>query len=260
MSGKHKRRQSDTIYDGCRALHPNGQLLFYCNRKKANFYLGKGLAKLVADKPFTIQLLFEPKGLGIGSDPFYNEERQNQCVVCGAKSKLTKHHVVPTAYRSHFPEELKSHSHHDILALCCECHNRYEKFAQKLKADLADQYQVPFVQVKGNTKEWAGAHLAWRAACLLKNQKLLPEIPDQAQEKLKVRIRSFFGNLPLSEITKEEFEKRRPEKPTETFHGKQLIEKVVDLQAFIELWRQHFIDTMQPKFLSKHWSVSRRGK
>ena len=38
-------------------------------------------------------------------------------------------------------------------------------------------------------------------------------------------------------------------------HGKLVIEKVKDLKEFIMEWRQFFLDSFQPKFLPKEWSV-----
>mmetsp|Transcript_17312 Transcript_17312/g.20070 ORF Transcript_17312/g.20070 Transcript_17312/m.20070 type:complete len:110 (-) Transcript_17312:161-490(-) len=44
----------------------------------------------------------------------------------------------------------------------------------------------------------------------------------------------------------------------QNIHGKVLIEKFggeEKMSDFIKMWRQLFIDTMQPKFLPKNWSI-----
>jgi hypothetical protein len=41
---------------------------------------------------------------------------------------------------------------------------------------------------------------------------------------------------------------------------KDLIDKVGDYDVFVKLWRQHFIDTMEPKFMPTGWSVDYKTK
>lgn len=56
------------LYENCKVLHPNGDFMFTCSRRKINFYLEKNLAVVVgeykSDSPVTIRLTFTPKGRG----------------------------------------------------------------------------------------------------------------------------------------------------------------------------------------------------
>ena len=75
-------------------------------------------------------LNFEPSGRSMQGeenwvdDTYYATDRENKCVCCGAKDNFSRFHVVPTLYRTHFPDALKSHRSHDVLLLCFDCHNK----------------------------------------------------------------------------------------------------------------------------------------
>ena len=44
---------------------------------------------------------------------------------------------------------------------------------------------------------------------------------------------------------------------SEFAHGEAVVSKITDFQAFVERWRQHFLDYAKPQFLSENWSVTR---
>src|SRR5271154_4010708 len=97
------------MYDNCRLYGPDGLFMAFCDKKRFNWYLKKGLANQIDDK--SIQLNFSPKGTGCSERGQYlKTPRQSICVVCGTDKDLTKHHVVPTRFRKHFPVEIKSHA------------------------------------------------------------------------------------------------------------------------------------------------------
>ena len=49
----------------------------------------KGLAKIICEEPFTVQLNFEPSGRSLEGDEdwvddsYYSTDRENKCVCCG---------------------------------------------------------------------------------------------------------------------------------------------------------------------------------
>jgi len=81
------------IYDNCKMLAPDGVCLSNCDKKKAEWYVERNLAKVVAEDPYTVQLNFEPSNRSRSrangeedlDDEFYVTERENKCVVCGLK-------------------------------------------------------------------------------------------------------------------------------------------------------------------------------
>ena len=43
---------------------PDGEVLCYCDSKKMNWYISRGLAKLVSEDPCVFKLIFEPNARG----------------------------------------------------------------------------------------------------------------------------------------------------------------------------------------------------
>lgn len=120
-----------------------------------NRYLRRELAELVADDPPAIKLLFEPKGRpeDEGND-FYIQSKKNICVGCGEGNHYLRYRIIPSCYRIHFPEHLKSHRSHDIVLLCVDCHEAAHAAAEKHKRELAAEFGIPlFVRRVVDTKE-----------------------------------------------------------------------------------------------------------
>jgi hypothetical protein len=123
-------------------LDPDGNLLSFVDMKKAQWYLNKGLGELVAEDPYTIKLNFQPEGRTCEGDENWDDDKyyatatENQCVVCGGKQNFLKFHVVPSLYRSHFPDSMKSHRSHDVLLMCFECHNVAQRYQEDVKHKL----------------------------------------------------------------------------------------------------------------------------
>lgn len=102
LSGVITRKEP--LYQNCYLQAPDGETLCTCDRKKAEWYVNKGLAELVMDDPFTVKLHFEPSGRAHGEvGQYYTQVKLNQCVVCGSGDKFIKKNVVPREYRKCFP-------------------------------------------------------------------------------------------------------------------------------------------------------------
>lgn len=52
------------VYENCKMVAPDGELLSNCDAKKAQWYIDRGLADKILDTPLTIKLKFEPNGRG----------------------------------------------------------------------------------------------------------------------------------------------------------------------------------------------------
>lgn len=133
---------------------PDGTLLSFTDLKKSQWYLKKGLATLISEDPFTVRLNFEPSGrteqekeAAWVDDQYYCTNRENKCVVCGLNENFLRFHVVPTLYRSHFPDSLKSHRSHDVLLMCFDCHNKASRHQDYLKGQIAKKYDCPLQEV-----------------------------------------------------------------------------------------------------------------
>lgn len=107
-------------------------------------YLRRDLAKLVDDDPLAVMLLFEPKGGPEDDDnDFYVQSKKNICVGCGEENHYLRYRVIPSCYRVHFPEHLKSHRSHDIVLVCVDCHEIAHSAAEKYKRIVAVEFGIP---------------------------------------------------------------------------------------------------------------------
>lgn len=94
------------LYHNCYLQAPDGEILCTCDRKKAEWYIGKGLGELVQTDPYTVKLNFEPSGRALGEvGQYYTQVKVNQCVVCGCTEKFIRKNVVPREYRKYFPRK-----------------------------------------------------------------------------------------------------------------------------------------------------------
>ena len=275
------------IYDSCKMLAPDGQQLCFCDFKKMSWYLERNLAKLISNDPPVFKLIFEPNARGcvdenLKSSNFYIESRTNCCVICGKTENYLRFHVIPILYRSCFPENLKSHKSHDVVLLCLSCHERARKVYEQKKEEISKRYNVPLnVMSDGKNNYLKLIQFIKKCKVIKKNKnKNLPEI---AETKLKKNLKETFDTLiENSQEFKNFVEKNKIKCDKEddiddnflnifcdkfivddknipegkkNLHGKLVIEKVKDLKEFIMEWRQFFLDSFQPKFLPKEWSV-----
>ncbi len=239
------------IYGNCKVLSPENILMFRCDFKKANWYLSRNLGEVVEEEPLTIRLKFEPKGLGNHNKEWGLSEMSNKCVVCGDKEFLTKHHVVPHSYRRFFPIEIKSHNFHDVLSVCVGCHADYELMADDLKLEISENFDAPLsgeVSISNMMK-----HIRMASTLLRDDIK----IPKNRIIEMRNFIKSFFGikrltNSRLSRIS------NLKDRTTIKTHGEIVVDKLNgDLQDFVEMWRSHFIEKMNPKFLPEKWKINK---
>uniref|UniRef100_A0A453BEF9 HRDC domain-containing protein n=1 Tax=Aegilops tauschii subsp. strangulata TaxID=200361 RepID=A0A453BEF9_AEGTS len=183
-------------------------------------YIQRDLAKLVEDNPPGIMLLFEPKGRPEDEDnEFYIQSKKNICVGCGEKSHYIRYRIIPSCYRMHFPEHLKSHRSHDIVLLCVDCHEIAHSAAEKYKRRLAEELGIPlFVQKivnsgdrslitnasvsedKLNEKGVSPLLLRTAAMALLRHGSTMPS--KRCEELIQI-VKSYYGGR---DVTSEDLE------------------------------------------------------
>ncbi len=240
------------IYGNCQVLSPDGILMFRCDEKKANWYLNRNLGEIINNSPLTVKLNFEPRGLGNHNKSFGLSEMGNRCVTCGNEEYLTRHHVVPYCYRRYFPMNLKSHNFHDVLSLCSECHEKYERKADELKSQIATKYESPINgQVESKTDIIKYTKIA---STLLGDTSVIPR---KRLELLRKDIKSFFN---IKRLTRSRLEKISQIKTTiiRKTHGEIVVDKIDSIQEFIEMWREHFIKNNDCKYLPENWNVKNK--
>ncbi|XP_054742283.1 exonuclease 3'-5' domain-containing protein 2 [Anastrepha obliqua] len=255
--------RSRALYDNCNLQAPDGELLCTIDAKKAQWYVDQGLGVVVAKTPLTVRLNFEPSGRAVGDvGRYYQTPKENRCVVCGRLDPLSRKNVVPREYRKHFPVVMKSHTSHDVLLLCPDCHQLSNIYDLRMRMKLAEQCDAPFTKEESAVKYYELPELkkvksASRA--LLQSQNEIPA------ERRNILIKILLDHYKMEELTDELIKEAAnidTTRSNENYcqHG----EKVVSMYetafgGLCELekqWRQHFLTTMKPKYLPDLWNVN----
>lgn len=233
MLGKNIFSKSK-IYDNFRVLHPDGDVMFYCNEKKFNWYLRRGLAKRINDK--TIKLSFMPKGKG-ESDEFDSGERKNICVVSGSTTNLSKHHVVPYHMRRYLPMEYKSKNSFDVVAITRELHDVYEIEATKFKEKLFDRYIKPD-EVEYNKR--------------ITKLKKMKHFIDNGEDRTNFRVK-IDTIIKLRKMLDEDGYFMCDLDGKCILNLDALVVERMGYDNVVKAWKFHFVETMKPKYLPPWW-------
>eukprot|EP01133_Synstelium_polycarpum_P018140 gene18140-21684_t len=244
-----------TLYDNCLMYGPDGVLLCNISKKKVKWYLDRDLATITLENPLTIVLKFQPKGNGHADDQYYLSNKENRCVVCGSEKRILRHSIVPHSYRQYLPVDIKSHSSHDVVILCCECHFAMNRRLHFMKMMIASQYGVPLDNNQTSVivdKD------------LLRDKKKKFTIPDERLQEFKASVLKHFNKEELEESDVVQLMESNPKQRNEDYvsHEQRVMNKVLQdgrdgIKKFIKAWRKNFIDTVQPRFLNEHWSVDK---
>lgn len=247
-----KESKDRKIYGNCRVLSPDGILMFLCEEKRINWYIERKLADKINDNPITIKFNFKPNGLGNNDKPYGLIEMSNKCVICGSEEFLTRHHVVPICYRRYFPLKYKSKNHHDVLAVCFDCHEKYEVKAFELKRRLAEEYNAPLDGILDKSMEGKGAKIIGYSRLLLSdNSKFVPK--NRLEEIRSVMFDHFGREYTEKDLIETSLLKTTMCKKT---HGEIVVSKLDSIQEFIEMWRTHFVESNDCKCLPDKWRVN----
>lgn len=244
-----------TIFDNCIIQAPDSTPLSRCSLSKANWYVRRELADIVANDPITIKLRFEPSGRAGASDKLMLAGKPNHCVVCGSVENLTRHHVIPSSFIKHMAIEYKVDIIRDILPLCRDCHDIYEKNSQDKRSQIANQMGLC---VNGVASKQIGlVRRATGAAHALLNHQ--DKIPEERRTKLLKMVQEFLGK---TDVNTEELKAVADHKITlrrdYINFSKQVADSVDDYNEFAKEWRTHFVEVMKPKYLPETWSINRK--
>nr|XP_033806992.1 exonuclease 3'-5' domain-containing protein 2 isoform X2 [Geotrypetes seraphini]XP_033806993.1 exonuclease 3'-5' domain-containing protein 2 isoform X2 [Geotrypetes seraphini]XP_033806994.1 exonuclease 3'-5' domain-containing protein 2 isoform X2 [Geotrypetes seraphini]XP_033806995.1 exonuclease 3'-5' domain-containing protein 2 isoform X2 [Geotrypetes seraphini] len=265
---KHKRKplgagysaRKAPFYDNCFLHAPDGQPLCTCDRKKAQWYVAKGIGELVSSDPFIVKLSFEPSGRPESQVDYYLTVKENLCVVCGKQESYIRKNIVPHEYRRHFPIQMKDHNSHDVLLLCTSCHAVSNYYDNQLKQNLAEEFSAPIGCEEGIRllEDPLRRQVRSGARALLSVESL----PHQRKEELLKGIRTFYGTTTVTTEMLQEAAAMETRIFNESYipHGLKVVHCYAKggLRSLMQLekrWRQHFLDTMQPNYLPQRWSV-----
>ncbi|KAH8382754.1 hypothetical protein KR009_005126 [Drosophila setifemur] len=255
---------SKAFYDNCLLQAPDGELLSTIDRRKASWYLDQNLGTRISEDPFTVRLNFEPAGRAVGDvGRYYQTPKENRCVVCGESDAYLRKNVVPREYRRHFPVVMKTHTSHDVLLLCPVCHQLSNISDLRVKSKLADQCEAPFKHGDSTVKYLDDPELkrvqSAGKALLYHGDK----IPAAKVAELQQTLLDYYTEH--TEITEELLQQAaaigyRVENSDYCQHGERVVQRYRDqfggIIALERLWREHFLHTMQPRFLPDLWSIN----
>eukprot|EP00340_Litonotus_pictus_P010560 CAMPEP_0170538752 /NCGR_PEP_ID=MMETSP0209-20121228/103504_1 /TAXON_ID=665100 ORGANISM="Litonotus pictus, Strain P1" /NCGR_SAMPLE_ID=MMETSP0209 /ASSEMBLY_ACC=CAM_ASM_000301 /LENGTH=666 /DNA_ID=CAMNT_0010840517 /DNA_START=675 /DNA_END=2672 /DNA_ORIENTATION=- len=142
----HTIARKAPVYENCKMISQEGELLAMTDKKRMTWYLTRGLAKELSPDSFQLNFVqrgFQCKVPDKQSADFYVSKRENLCVVCGDYRNYCKFHVIPVNYRHFLPKELKSHLSHDVILLCVDCHSNANRVFDKKIKEVAALYEVP---------------------------------------------------------------------------------------------------------------------
>jgi len=240
------------IYGNYRVQNPDGREMFHCDAIKVLWYLNRDLVDIVSTDPAVVRLKFRPNGDGHHDDEYYLTPKVNRCVVCGRDNKLNRHHVVPYCFRRYMPEVVKDHSYHDVLLLCLNCHEKYERHADELKVQLAQQHEIKMHPTVHYDEDMGKAIKS--AFALIRHGDRMPQ---ERQDFLFTQVANYLNK---TEVTEEDLLSVSGldayEKEEEYEYGR-IVLTFWDLQEFVEMWRKHFIECMQPQYMPEFWDMKR---
>lgn len=245
-------------YENCVMQAPDGTEMCRCLRKRAQWYISRGLAELVSEDPFVFRLKFFPKGLGNASDPYGLAPKENRCVVCGREEALTKHHIVPHMYRRFFPETIKGRNSHDVVVICVDHHEEYESAAMEFKNQLHKQITGEMIHTRMHVIDTTAKHVSGLCRTIVNAGEKIPEDRVMAiiAELRELSVDPTWENL----WTLASQRQLPPKTSAVDLPGYAVVRTLQDdnaIAAFIETWRRHFVDVMNPMFMPAHWDVQR---
>ena len=242
-------------YGHCVAYPPDSdRMMFRCNDEKKAWYLERGLAVVVSEDPPIIRLTFQPRGPGHDGDPYFLQQFQNRCVVCGTMKELSHHHIVPYGYRRYWDRgsEETGRWMYDVLLLCIYCHDHYERRAHELKEEIAKEYGVPSSGISniGPTE----VRVIKCASALYRHRDKLPE---ERKKEFEETVRTYLKKDTL--ISEDLLIWKKLVKSIEVVPaGLAISAKIKDVDEFAIRWRRHFMKCTKPRFLPDGWDPERR--
>ncbi|MGH0114473.1 UNVERIFIED_CONTAM: hypothetical protein FKN15_018792 [Acipenser sinensis] len=248
------------LYDNCFLHAPDGQPLCTCDKKKAKWYLDKGIGELLSEDPFIVKLKFEPSGRPESQQDYYLTAKENICVVCGRTESYIRKNIVPHEYRRHFPIQMKDHNSHDVLLLCTSCHAASNYHDNLLKQQLSEEHSAPLGCEEGvrPLEDSDRRQVRSGARALLKADSL----PESRREELLGTLRTFYSLDEVTPALLQEAAGLETRIFNESYipHGLKVVQAYAKggLRSLMELekrWRQHFLTSMQPRHIPPLWSV-----
>jgi hypothetical protein len=228
-----------------------------------------------------IRLLFKPKGgnhqtEGSLENLYLRTPKQNVCVSCGDDGHHMRHFIVPYSYRNLLTDEYKSHMSHDIVILCPTCHVNCEKMSKKRMRQMEDELRSKRPGDICCSPVIDDQHLHHVRSCAIALVKWKKNMPHEKVESHERVVREYLASIATRADSKDSLLNKEEEltkfqlqsacgvnyrvKNPEYVSGSELVVQSMNgdpktIEQFIVGWRNHFVDTVRPKFMPLGWSV-----
>lgn len=243
------------IYENMEIYAPNGLFLGYIPTHRFKWYIERDLAEKINDK--AIKLSFEPKNIkSLEALRSIHAPKENKCVVCGNTEEINRYRVTPYEIKKLLPEKYKAHRANDVVALCNEDVPDADYFTREFKFELFKKYDIDVTNFKLTGKDDNIYKLVKKI--LFRKKKTYYKDEDEtfkhSVEYANECLVKYFNKIP----TKEELEHFIVEcEEKMQFEGfktpeNMLVKKVIDennIIGFLNLWKQNFVDKLEPKYL-----------
>lgn len=234
--------RASPLYDNCKLLAPDGDLLCFCDKSKAEWYVKKELGVQVEGEPvYTVRLNFEPAGRAVAEvGEFYRSEKENICVVCGRVDNLVRKNVIPHEYRKFFPSIMKDKTSHDVLLLCIVCHQKSNISDNMLRLKLQNQCNAPIGGERDEESIEAGKLLVCHqrlARALLKGKN----IPETRIEEMKEKLSEAYPGDEIDENFLHDLLDQQPSNAMLNSHGNIVVQHFIDHEGLVvleKMWRE----------------------
>lgn len=281
------------LYENCKVFGPDGQLLALTNNKRISRYLKQGagvLMEVAVGEPAAIKLFEVPETLAVQPESeelqqFYLSNLDNACVVCGAKASFRRFHVIPHAFRRHFPNWYFSHRGHDSLLMCENCHLKAEKQTEKLVKKVFEEHGLDDEQAAhrrrvqrrrifasnaaANPSEDAAEDDTEQLAAYNSARILLragDKMPAAKREECLAVLQKHLYPEGEGEVTKQDIEQAAvqfEQKPRGLATQYSIVvQRLLEdgpansqLPQFCRRFREYFLEVMKPQHLPAHWAT-----
>ncbi len=154
-------------------------------------------------------------------------------------------------FKSKLPIQYKSRSNYDILPVCSDCHETYERQADLVKRDLEND-------VLSKTSISCDKEEIKRIKSVMASRRFLEQYDEYPD---------FYKNVPIEKVMEHEVNAAQEINENllknsvmnKRYWVEKLMESIVHdekrLFEFVKMWREHFVNTMKPSFLPDLWVV-----
>ena len=155
---------------------------------------------------------------------------------------------------------MRDHQSHDVLLMCLNCHQESNRRDHEMRLKLGTICGAPFDENCPKSREdfvLKGVRSAGRA--LLKDLER-NKIPENRKKDLFKTLQEHFNKEVINIEDIEMASNTDPYIQNEDYisHAESVVNYYTENEGILKLeklWRQHFLDSMKPKFLPENWSI-----